>query len=171
MNQAIMPLSLNGDTFEGLKKDFDQILHNTLTNMQTKNADSAELNIKLKISTKKENNATQGQVRTLTIPSFEHSVQSILQIKNKKGGSMGGNYELVLDEQTGDYVMKFISDGQVSLYEEEEEFDYNILNVEPEEQVSHLQGQSIPALMESTSNLGEEPDDEYDYDEMEGDSC
>lgn len=162
MKQGIKPLSLSGDTFEGLKGDFDQILHNTLTNMESKNADTAELSIKLKISTKKESDARTGKPRTLTIPSFEHSVQSVLQIKNKKGGSMGGNYELVLDENTGEFVMKFISDGQTSLFDQEEEVE--IIDLEECHPVPELS--SAPMLLEENS---EEVDDEEDSDEEDED--
>lgn len=131
-NQIVLPLSLNGDTFNALKSDFDSILRNTLSNMELKGADTAEMNIKLKISLSKEQTrdleaSYDGAMRDIIKPKFEHAVQSVLQIKDKKDGTLSGNYELVWDGDAQKYVMREITDGQTSLFDEEQKpgFDPN----------------------------------------------
>lgn len=123
-NQNIMPLSLNGDTFNVLKTDFDSILRNTISNMELKGADIAEMNVKLKISLAKEQTrdfdaSYDGAMRDIVRPKFEHAVQSVLQIKDKKDGTLAGNYELVWDVKEQKYVMREITDDQTSLFDKE----------------------------------------------------
>lgn len=131
-NHNDLPLSLNGGTFNALKSDFDSILRNTLSNMELKGADTAEMNIKLKISLSKEQTRDfearyDGAMRDIVKPKFEHAVQSVLQIKDKKDGTLSGNYELVWDGEAQKYVMREITDGQTSLFDEEQKpgFDPN----------------------------------------------
>jgi len=117
--QTVLPLSLNGDTFNALKSDFDSILRNTLSNMELKGADAAEMNVKLKISLEKEQTrdfeaAYDGAMRDIVKPKFDHAVQSVLQIKDKKDGTLSGNYELVWDADEHKYVMREITNGQMS---------------------------------------------------------
>lgn len=123
-NQNVLPLSLNGDTFNALKSDFDTILRNTLSNMELKGADAAEMNIKLKISLTKDQTRDfeacyDGAMRDIVKPKFEHAVQSVLQIKDKKDGTLSGNYELVWDKEAQKYVMREITDGQTTLFDNE----------------------------------------------------
>lgn len=133
-SQNVLPLSLNGDTFNALKSDFDAILRNTLSNMELKGADTAEMNIKLKISLSKEQTrdfeaSYDGAMRDIVKPKFEHAVQSVLQIKDKKDGTLSGNYELVWDGDAQKYVMREITDGQTSLFDEGQEEVSDVVGV------------------------------------------
>lgn len=119
-----MTLSLNGDTFEALKADFDTILNNTLRNMDRKGADTAEISIKLKVSLDKDevpdfNSVVEGDTRPIIKPSFEHNIQSVMTIKDKKAGILSGEYELVWDPTDMKFKMKKIDNGQTSLFDEE----------------------------------------------------
>ena len=50
--KGIYELNLDSDVFLGLKTDFNKILRRTLSNMESKHSDEAEVTVKLKISTK-----------------------------------------------------------------------------------------------------------------------
>lgn len=117
-----LPLTLNGDTFNALKADFDSILRDTISNMELKGADAAEVTIKLKISLTKDHvddfdARYEGAKREIIKPKFEHTVQSVFQIKDKKDGTLDGNYELVWDGKAQKYIMREITTGQTSLFD------------------------------------------------------
>lgn len=114
-----MELTLESDTFAVLKKDFDGILSNTLGNMQTRGAEDATLTLKLSISLENTSVNIRGENTDITRPSFKHDISSVMQIKDKKTGSLAGDYQLVWDEDEGKYVMKKIDDGQISLFNDD----------------------------------------------------
>lgn len=60
-------------------------------------------------------------MRDIIKPTFKHEISSAMQIKDKKAGSLSGNYELVWDALSDKYVMRSIDDGQVSLFDDNEE--------------------------------------------------
>lgn len=115
-----LELSLNGNAFAVLKADFDNVLQKTLTNMQQKGSEAAEVKIGLKISFDKEVmsgiqiNNLDGQ-KEVVIPRFDHKVASVLQIKDEVSGSLGGEYALVYDNVRKDYVMREIVSPQTTL--------------------------------------------------------
>jgi TRAP-type C4-dicarboxylate transport system substrate-binding protein len=116
MNQQnVWALTLSSDTFNALKSDFDQVLRKTLTNMENKESEQAELTVKLKISLMKEqapnfDSLIPGAQREVIKPKFDHKVSSVMQIKDEKTGTLSGNYELVWDGELGQYVMREIKD-------------------------------------------------------------
>lgn len=114
-----MELTLESDTFAVLKKDFDGILSNTLGNMQTRGAEDATLTLKLSISLENTSVNIRGENTDITRPSFKHDISSVMQIKDKKTGSLAGDYQLVWDEEEGKYVMKQIDNGQISLFNDD----------------------------------------------------
>ena len=113
-------LTLNSETFAALKADFDLVLKKTLSNMQKKGSDSAEVEVSLKIALSKAEdsdikiNDLDG-MREVLIPRFDHKVASVLQIKDEASGTLGGNFELVFDDERKDYVMREIVSPQTSL--------------------------------------------------------
>lgn len=113
-------LTLNDDTFNTLKADFDGILKKTLFNMQKKDSDVAEIRISLKISFDKEMvsdtsvNNMDGQ-REVVIPKFDHKVSSVLQIKDELSGTLGGKYELEYNKARKNFVMREIISPQTTL--------------------------------------------------------
>ena len=111
-------LTLNGETFAALKSDFDAILRKTLTNMEAKDSELAELTVKLKITLKKDKFPYGEDFhRDVVMPKFEHKVSSVFQIKDELSGTLGGNYELVWDADRQEFVMREIRDGQTSFYD------------------------------------------------------
>ena len=115
-----LELTLNSSTFAALKADFDQVLKNTLRNMQEKGSEAAEVKVSLKISFVKDEKsyiqiADLDDRREIIIPKFDHKVSSVLQIKDEASGTLGGNFELVFDDVREDYVMREIINPQTSL--------------------------------------------------------
>lgn len=116
-------LTLNGDTFNAMKSDFNQVLRKTLTNMENKGSELAELTIKLKITLKKDTapdfSRAEESRRDIVVPKFDHKVSSVMQIKDEVTGSLGGDYELVWDEERGEYVMRKIVSSQMNIFDVE----------------------------------------------------
>ena len=115
-----LELTLNSSTFAALKADFDQVLKNTLRNMQEKDSEAAEVKVSLKISFVKDEKsyiqiADLDDRREIIIPKFDHKVSSVLQIKDEASGTLGGNFELVFDEKRRSWIMREIIGPQTSL--------------------------------------------------------
>ena len=132
MKMSIYPnvfdLNLNGDTFNALKSDFNMVLRKTLSNMEVKGSEEAELTVKLKIKLKKERDpfAGEGIPREMAVPKFDHKVSSVMQIKDELTGSLGGNYELVWDGERGEYILREIVDGQMNMFDAQ----YEVVDVQ-----------------------------------------
>ena len=121
-----LPLSLKSDTFNALCSDFDQILRSTLNGMEETEQDVAEINVKVKITLTPDSApdfSVKGgqQTRSITKPKFDHAVSAVIQKKEKKTGTLSGNYELVWDRETCQYVMRPIDNGQVSLFDKDKQ--------------------------------------------------
>lgn len=114
-----LQLSLNGDTFQALKTDFDSILARTVGNMTMRGADEATVTLKLTISLEKAYSGSYDDAKELTKPSFKHDISSVMQVKDKKTGSLAGDYELVWDEDEKKYVMRKLGGEQVSMFDDE----------------------------------------------------
>lgn len=118
-----LDLSLSGEAFAPLRSDFNQVLHSTMKGMIDTEQDTAEINMKVKIilansSTPDFTVAGGQQTREITKPKFEHTITSVIQHKEKKTGSFSGEYELILDLETGTYVARPIENGQTTLFDE-----------------------------------------------------
>lgn len=122
--QTTYPLSLNGDTFNALKSDYDALLRQLLTEMENRNEEEATITIKVGVKLEKDQ-ARDFEVheyeamRDIVKPTFKHEISTVMQIKNKKSGSLGGTMELVWDKELCQYVMRPIDNGQVTLYDTE----------------------------------------------------
>lgn len=121
-----LPLSLKSNTFNALCSDFDQVLRATLQGMSDTSQDAAEVNVKVKITLTPDSApdfSVKGigqQTRSITKPKFDHTVTAVIQRKEKKTGTLSGNYELVWDQETCTFVMRPIDDGQSSLFDNEQ---------------------------------------------------
>jgi len=148
-----MQLSLKGDTFSALQEDFDAILARTVGNMEMKGADEATITLKLKVTLEKatardfESNGYDA-TRDITKPSFSHDISSMMQVKDKRSGALRGDYELVWDNEAGQYYMRKIEDGQVNMDDVMD--DYEVVS-------------ELPKLPESTGLDGEDEDTEDEY--------
>ncbi len=166
-----LPLSLKSDTFNALCTDFDQVLRSTLTGMEDTEQDVAEINVKVKISLTEDSApdfsvAGGRQTRSITKPKFDHTVSAVIQKKEKKTGTLSGNYELVWDRETCMFVMRPIDNGQVTL------FDENMKDKPTEGKVVDAEFKEVPAL-EAGKPLGlpgdvAEATEEIGFDKLHG---
>lgn len=169
-------LNLNDDTFNALKTDFNVVLKKTLHNMEQKESEAAELTVKLKISLERTKQASGDDIpRDVIIPKFDHKVSSVMQYKDEKTGTLGGNYELVWDKERGEWVMREIIDGQQNIFDAE----YMVVDCDDNgDDAEHTSGvYSTPALPggEPLALPGKFPDDDengadndYPYEEPTG---
>lgn len=107
-------LTLNEETFSNLKQDFDSVLNRTIGNMEMKGADEATVTLKLSIKLEKTTTYTETGALDVTRPSFKHDVSSVMQVKDKKSGQLNGEMALVFDSESGSYILRPITNGQMS---------------------------------------------------------
>jgi len=118
----IYPLSLEGDTFNALKTDFDIMLRQLLTEMEKWESEEATISIKVVVGLEKSQERDFSILdyeayKDITIPSFRHEISTVMQAKNKTSGRLESNMKLVWDKEACQYVMKKIDDGQATLFD------------------------------------------------------
>lgn len=122
-NNKKYPLSLNGNTFNAFKSDFDQMLRKLLLEMEKWDSEEATINMKMVVTLSKDQerdfecNGYDG-MKDIIKPSFKHEIGTVLQVKDKKSGSLGGNMKMVWDRENCVYVMQDIDNGQTTLFDE-----------------------------------------------------
>lgn len=111
-----LPLSIQGETFNAFKTDFDSVLRELIGTMIAKGSESAKITAKFTVSLAKDT-APDPQIqeyeamRDVVIPKFEHKIATVISIKDEREGYLGGgNYELVYDDDEG-YVLRPLKEG------------------------------------------------------------
>lgn len=117
-------LSLNSDTFNSFKLDFDNALQRLLTRMDKLQRDSGSITCKIDVQLKEDaernlDSASEGDTVPVMRPVFTHDISTEIKVKDKTTGLLAGNRKLVWDEQLHEYVMKDIDDGQTTLFDSE----------------------------------------------------
>lgn len=121
---TVYPLSLNGDTFNGFKSDFDQLLRQLITEMEKRESEDATISVKFSVKLAPDQardfqaNGYDG-MRDIIKPSFKHEISTVMQVKNKKSGNVGGNMELAWDKNLHQYIMRPIDNGQTTFFDED----------------------------------------------------
>ncbi len=163
-------LSLDGDTFAEMKKDFDAVLLRTVGNMESKSADEATITLKLAISLRKMEADFGKEPKQITLPRFRHDISSVLQVKDKVSGMLEEDYELIFDEYEGKYVMRRIPSTQLSFFDEwdtEDNKGHSHLK-RAEAIVDDFKKSSIDEVIETDDNEKEKPGDIISFPEDEG---
>lgn len=133
--QTTYPLSLNGNTFNALKSDYDALLRQLLAEMENRDEEEATITIKVGVKLEKDQ-ARDFQangydaMRDIVKPTFKHEISTVMQIKNKKSGSLGGTMEMVWDRDLGQYVMRPIDNGQTTLFDQSGEDGVPVVDAE-----------------------------------------
>ena len=164
-------LTLSSDAFNALKSDFNQLLRQTLSSMEQKEAEEATINMKLGISLSKEMVPDPSIVaydaqREIIKPKFTHKVGSIIQYKDEKSGVISGDYELVWDSSIKEYVLRKVTGGQTSIFDA----DYTVhCNGETEDTAYESVVDNIVKLpgTESVGLPQHSEEDGYEYEEPE----
>ena len=121
MNEEIT-LHFNDEVFEPVTNDADAALQRLIANMVAKNSSEGTLTIKIDIELVRQSvdnfdPAIQGDKRVVKIPKLSHKVSSVMQIKDEtKGGKMYDGYEVVMDEKSGEYVMRHYETAQQTMF-------------------------------------------------------
>lgn len=167
MEDFVKKLDFDSDTFEVMKKDMNFVLQRLLDNMVEKKAREGSMTVKIDIEMISEyipnyNPEVEGETRECLKPQFEHKVTSQVKISDEKKGNMNSEMELVMDEETGLYIMRPVADTtQKSIFDA----DYRCVNDPSEDDTMEvpdaIEESDIPALP-----FNGEPE-EYAYDEPE----
>lgn len=160
-------ISMDSELMAPMRADMDSIINRTLKTMHSSGNGEAVVTAKIKITLNKEGLPTKDGVRPIIRPTFEHEVQSVVQAKDKKTGSMTGDYELVYDPETDSWIARSTS-AQVSMFDTQDSG-----NDAPVEAEGYIEA-PIPALPEPEDeeepdndgeDTGYEADEEPDYEE------
>ena len=171
-----MNLSLEGEAFAPLKKDFDNIIERTIGNMQMKATEEAVITVKLSVSLEKSTVSTADGVREIIKPMFKHDVSSVMQLKDKATGQSNGKCKLEWDEDEGRYVLKDIDDDQISMFDKDgnvvidgeyEECDSYPELHEAERPALEAPEEEIEEEQEESEAEEESSEDDYGYEEPE----
>lgn len=108
-----MDLSVSGQAFDAMRTDFDDLLERTVANMDARGAGHATMTLKLGIELEQ---VPLEDGRTINRPSFRYDIQSVMQLKERTGGTLTGNYEVVCED--GTWVIRPVDDGQINIFEE-----------------------------------------------------
>lgn len=161
-------LTLNEETFSSLKQDFDSVLNRTIGNMEMKGADEATVTLKLSIKLDKTTTYTETGALDVTRPSFKHDVSSVMQVKDKKSGQLNGEMALVFDSESGSYILRPITNGQMSFDTDGSVYDGNgqvIIDAEVrsvEEDGNAIEGREILGIGVADDY---KPEDDLEYDD------
>lgn len=149
------PLSLSSDTFNSMKTDFDMLLRKLITEMERREEEDATINIKVAVHLEQDQArdfeaGNYDAMRDIIKPTFKHEITTVLQVKDKKSGSLGGNLEMVWDRDAHDYVLRDIDNGQVSFADSDNgERPSNVIDVkfsEVTEEPPALMGRKMAEL-------------------------
>ena len=161
-----MLLSLDTDTFSVLKEQFDRVLNKTLGNMEMKGANTATITMKLDIELDKDSRDTGNGFKEFTLPKFKHTINSVMQVKDKASGELTGDYALVFDADSGQYVLQKIDDGQENLFDST---DADYVDAEYKE-IEGAVYEAAAALPEAAHEPEIEGDNNYPTEDDSGDT-
>ena len=110
-------LTLDSETFSGMSRDYNFVLQRLLETMRDRDCDEGSITLNLKISLKSEyipnyEPNVQGESREVKKPKFEHKISSSVKITDEKKGTLDTEMELVMDDDTGMYVLRPIVNTQ-----------------------------------------------------------
>lgn len=111
-------LTLNNDTFNLFKRDFDLTLNGIITAMQQRNSVDATISVKFDVSVTKEFAHKDGEiVREYLSPFIKHKIQATIKTTtNPLEGFVGGeSYELTFNSDEAKYEINPL---QASLFDE-----------------------------------------------------
>ena len=118
-------LTLDSETFSGMSRDYNFVLQRLLETMRERDCDEGAITLNLKISLKSEyipnyDPNIQGESREVKKPKFEHKISSSVKITDEKKGTLDTEMELVMDDDTGMYVLRpIVNTQQRSLFDDD----------------------------------------------------
>ncbi len=117
-------LSLEGPAFASLKDGFDCSVRRAVGDMMSRHVDEAVITLKLVIKLDTVSVSKGNAVIDKRKPSFKHDITTVLTIKDKESGKRKLDEALVWDDELHDWVLRPIDEDQTSLFDDENEEDY-----------------------------------------------
>ena len=168
-------LDFDSDTFESMKQDMNFVLQRLIGNMIEKGSYEGCMTVKVDVSMNSEyvpnfDPDIEGESRECRKPKFKHKVTSVVKINDEKSGNYDSEMELVMDPETGIYVLRpVINTGQRSF------FDADFKEVDDvdgqQEEVKAIEGEktlALPLIDQEAEDISDELiDNGYDYTEPE----
>ena len=144
MNDFDKKLDFDSDTFENMKHDMNFVLQRLLGNMIEKQSNEGSMTIKIDVTMVKEfipnyDPNIKGESRKISKPQFKHKVTSAVKITDEKGGNLNNEMEMVMDEETGCYVLQPIANTQQRTIFDSDSVSYTHLDVY-KRQLQNIQG-------------------------------
>lgn len=112
-----LELTLNSDTFEGVRRSWDIVMQRLMKSMNDTNSDEAKITVSVdvKLDTEFIPNYVDGKQnggRDIKKPTFKHKITSSITVKDEASGNNNTEMELVYDEATKTYVLKPVLGGE-----------------------------------------------------------
>lgn len=155
-------ITLDSETFEKARQNFDVLLQKLFQKMEQNNSDEGSITLKVDITMTDEYvNDEDGNSHRISKPSLKHKVSTTVPVKDSFDGKKDTGMELVYDEELKRYVLKYVSSGgQRSIFDPEYE---DVINGTAREVTEG------PALIEDKS-ICEEEDENVEEEAVNGDS-
>lgn len=163
-------LHIIDSAFDKMRADTDSTLQALLKNMIEKGSFEGKVSISIDVELIPDfipnyDPAIEGETRRVLIPKIGHKVGSVMQIKNEmKGDTNFEGMEIVFDEESGEYILKPITNtAQTSIFDAE----YTEVHQERENgggDILSLPGRKVAALPDfEEEDKDDDPDDYEDY--------
>lgn len=162
-------LRIDNELFANMREDTDRVLQKLLRDMVEKDSLEGKVTIGIDVVLTQEfipnrDPGIDGETRRALTPKFSHKVGSVMQIKNEaKGDRNCDGAELVLDEESNEYVLRPITNTeQMTIFDAEFRCINNPGGEANDGNSLPLEGTRVAALPESsgTDNGGKEMEDE-----------
>ena len=159
-------LHITDQAFDSLRASADMMLQKLLKNLVQKGEDEGSLTIKIDVDLLRHevdnfDPAIEGTKRQMISPKFSFKVSTAMQVKNEdKQNFNAEGLELVLDEVTGEYILRPVSNtSQRSIFDA----DYREV-VEPEKDEEDPEAEKRKAISGKVQKLlGVSEDDDDDF--------
>lgn len=149
-------LHINDCTFDNMRADADRVLQRLIKNMIEKDSMEGKITITIDVLLTQEFIPNRdpnivGETRRVFTPKFSHKVGSVMQIKNEVKGNI--NYdgmELVLDEETGEYILRPITNTeQMSIFDSDFDIEENDGDQDEDKKEGSRGIQALPGPVEN----------------------
>ena len=155
-------LHITDQAFDSLRASADMMLQKLLKNLVQKGEDEGSLTIKIDVDLLRHevdnfDPAIEGTKRQMISPKFSFKVSTAMQVKNEdKQNFNAEGLELVLDEVTGEYILRPVSNiNQRSMFDA----DYREV-VDPEPDPEEEKRKAIAGNVQRLLGMNEEEDED-----------
>ncbi len=112
-----MDLTMEGEPFDDLRRNFNIILQRLIKNMSDTESDEAKISITVDVKLDTDfipeyKDGKQNGGRDIKKPTFKHKVTSAISVKDEESGVRNTEMELVWDEEQKMYVLKPVLGGE-----------------------------------------------------------